>query len=65
VEGAPITQSTPAPDDLAGMAAEAEGLAAQGMRPRDAARDVARRRGAAANDVYRALVERSRDATSR
>jgi 16S rRNA (cytidine1402-2'-O)-methyltransferase len=64
VEGAPARDQAagPAPEELA---AETEGLVAGGMRAREAARAVARRHGASANAVYRALVERDRDATSR
>jgi 16S rRNA (cytidine1402-2'-O)-methyltransferase len=48
-------RSAPAAEELA---AEAGELVADGMRARDAARTVARRHGASANEVYRALVER-------
>ncbi|MDP9340703.1 MAG: 16S rRNA (cytidine(1402)-2'-O)-methyltransferase [Actinomycetota bacterium] len=56
VEGAPQDRA-PVPEEE--LAEEAGRLVAEGMRARDAARTVARRRGASANDVYRALVERT------
>ncbi len=55
VDGAPKQAAVPAPEDLA---AEARDLVAGGLRPREAARSVAGRHGASANDVYRALLER-------
>ena len=42
--------------DLAACVEEARELVAEGMRKRDASRAVADRRGAAANDIYAALV---------
>jgi hypothetical protein len=54
VEGAPKETATPPEEELA---AEAGELVAGGLRPRDAARAVATRHGASANDVYRALLE--------
>ncbi len=42
--------------DLPGMVAEAGRLVAGGMRKREAASTVARRRGASANVIYEALV---------
>jgi len=44
--------------DLGQMVAEAEELIQWGMRARPAAGEVARRRGASANDLYRAIIER-------
>jgi 16S rRNA (cytidine1402-2'-O)-methyltransferase len=52
IAGAP----EPGAPDLEACAAEARGLVAGGMRKRDAARLVAERHGASANDVYRRLV---------
>ena len=46
--------------DLAGCASEAMDLVAGGMRKRDAAKVVAERHGASANEVYRRLVDASR-----
>jgi 16S rRNA (cytidine1402-2'-O)-methyltransferase len=43
--------------DLPGMVAEARRLVAGGMRKREAASTVARRRGASANVIYEALVQ--------
>jgi 16S rRNA (cytidine1402-2'-O)-methyltransferase len=43
--------------DLASCVDEARGLVAAGMRKRDAARAVGARRGVAANEIYRALLE--------
>ena len=57
VEGATEARPAVSAEELAAEAAE---LAAGGMRARDAARDVARRHGASANEVYRAMVERPR-----
>jgi 16S rRNA (cytidine1402-2'-O)-methyltransferase len=45
--------------DLPGMVAEARRLVAGGMRKREAASTVARRRGASANVIYEALVRPS------
>jgi len=42
--------------DLSELVAEAEALAGRGMRKREAAGEVARRHGASANAIYRALV---------
>jgi 16S rRNA (cytidine1402-2'-O)-methyltransferase len=47
----------PAPTDLDACAAEARELVTGGMRKRDAARVVADRRGASANEVYRRLID--------
>jgi 16S rRNA (cytidine1402-2'-O)-methyltransferase len=46
----------PAPAPLAELVAEARGLVEGGMRKRDAATEVARRRGGSANAIYEALV---------
>jgi 16S rRNA (cytidine1402-2'-O)-methyltransferase len=63
VEGAPEGRVSRTADELA---AEAGLLVRDGMRAREAARAVARRHGASANDVYRAMVARGRGgATSR
>jgi 16S rRNA (cytidine1402-2'-O)-methyltransferase len=43
--------------DVDALVAEVRRLAADGMRTRDAARDVASRHGASANDLYRAALE--------
>lgn len=51
--------ASPAVADLEAGVAEARGLVAAGMRKRDAARAVADRAGVAANDVYRALLEKA------
>jgi 16S rRNA C1402 (ribose-2'-O) methylase RsmI len=44
------------PLDLAGLLAEVRVLVKEGMRTRDAARDVAERHGASANELYRAAI---------
>jgi len=46
----------PAAPDLEAMVEEARALVAAGMRTREAATSVARRHGATANEIYRALV---------
>jgi 16S rRNA (cytidine1402-2'-O)-methyltransferase len=46
--------------DVDALVAEVRRLAADGMRTRDAARDVASRHGASANDLYRAAIEDQR-----
>lgn len=45
------------PPDEAALVAEVRRLAGEGMRTRDAARAVASRHGASANDLYRAAIE--------
>ncbi|HJQ73101.1 MAG TPA: 16S rRNA (cytidine(1402)-2'-O)-methyltransferase [Actinomycetota bacterium] len=45
-----------APLDRAALLEEVRRLTAEGMRPRDAARSVAERHGASANDLYRAAI---------
>jgi 16S rRNA (cytidine1402-2'-O)-methyltransferase len=45
-----------APLDRAALLEEVRRLTAEGMRPRDAARSVAERHGASANDLYRATI---------
>ena len=45
-----------APLDRAALLKEVHRLTAEGMRPRDAARSVAERHGASANDLYRAAI---------
>ncbi len=45
-----------APLDRAALLDEVRRLIAEGMRPRDAARSVAERHGASANDLYRAAI---------
>jgi 16S rRNA C1402 (ribose-2'-O) methylase RsmI len=42
--------------DPAALLAEVRALVEQGMRTRDAARTVAERHGASANELYRALI---------
>jgi 16S rRNA (cytidine1402-2'-O)-methyltransferase len=49
--------SGPAAVDLDALVAEAAALAADGMRKRDAAAQVARRHGVSANQLYRALID--------
>jgi 16S rRNA C1402 (ribose-2'-O) methylase RsmI len=44
--------------DLEAAVAEAAGLVAEGTRKREAASRVGRRHGIAANELYRALLER-------
>jgi len=51
--------------DLEACASEARELAASGMKKRDAARIVAERRGASANEVYRRLVAERPTSTRR
>ncbi len=46
----------PDPPDLAALLTEVRGLVEQGMRTRDAARAVAERHGASANELYRAAL---------
>ena len=46
----------PAPPDPERLVQEARALLEAGMRPREAAAEVARRHGASANELYRALV---------
>jgi 16S rRNA (cytidine1402-2'-O)-methyltransferase len=53
IEGA--AETPPSAEELVG---EAASLVATGMRRREAAAEVARRHGASANELYRALVER-------
>ncbi|MFN2545531.1 MAG: 16S rRNA (cytidine(1402)-2'-O)-methyltransferase [Actinomycetota bacterium] len=53
IEGA----AEPEPPSAATLAAEAAALVSNGMRRREAAAEVARRHGASANEVYRAMVE--------
>jgi 16S rRNA (cytidine1402-2'-O)-methyltransferase len=49
-------ERAPATPDLHRVADEARSLVADGMRTRDAAREVAERHGISVNDLYRALV---------
>jgi 16S rRNA C1402 (ribose-2'-O) methylase RsmI len=49
-----------APMDQAALLEEVRRLIAEGMRTRDAARAVAERHGASANDLYRAAVSPDR-----
>jgi 16S rRNA (cytidine1402-2'-O)-methyltransferase len=51
--------SQPPPIDQAAIVAQARELVAGGMRKREAAREVADRHGASANELYRALVDGS------
>jgi len=46
----------PDPPDSAALLTEVRGLVAEGMRTRDAARAVAERHGASANELYRAAI---------
>jgi 16S rRNA (cytidine1402-2'-O)-methyltransferase len=57
IEGAGSPAAEPVSD--AALAAEARQLIAAGVRKREAAGEVARRHGVAANRVYRALVDGS------
>jgi 16S rRNA (cytidine1402-2'-O)-methyltransferase len=54
IEGAP----EPRPRDPGELLGEVRALISGGMRPRDAARAVAERHGASANDLYRAALDR-------
>jgi 16S rRNA (cytidine1402-2'-O)-methyltransferase len=49
----------PEPPDLAALLAEVKALVEAGMRTRDAARAVAERHGASANELYRAVISES------
>ncbi len=46
----------PDPPESAALLTEVQGLVQEGMRARDAARTVAERHGASANELYQALV---------
>jgi 16S rRNA (cytidine1402-2'-O)-methyltransferase len=47
----------PEPPDADELVEEARGLVAGGARPRDAAKSIAKSRGASANDIYRRLID--------
>jgi 16S rRNA (cytidine1402-2'-O)-methyltransferase len=53
-------EHNPTPPDPAALLTEVRGLVEHGMRPRDAARTVAERHGASANELYRMAVDEAR-----